>query len=272
MKTDHRTVERRKESFVQRQVTRIWQELPSADNPFTASEARCHGYELLELMERRSFADVLYLLFQGELPDREQAELLEALMIGLISPGPRHPATRAAMCAGVGKTDPAHILPISLSILGGSHLGAGEIEDAMRFLRKNCRQDPRQTARDLSTSMEETVNDDHRPAPGFGSRFGGMDEIPVRMARYLSSLPGARQALTWGCAFSDALAEQGMGWLATGVAAATLSDLGFQPRAGAGLYQLFSAPGLLAHGVELASKPFTAMPFPADEDYVIEQG
>ena len=61
-----------------------------------------------------------------------------------------------------------------------------------------------------------------------------------------------------------------MGWLATGVVAAVLTDLGFPPRAAAGIYQIISAPGLLAHGVELANKPLTAMPFISDEDYIIE--
>jgi citrate synthase len=62
-----------------------------------------------------------------------------------------------------------------------------------------------------------------------------------------------------------------MGWLSTGVAAAAFCDLGFHPRVGAGLYQLLCAPGLLAHGFELANKPITAMPFLDEEHYVIDQ-
>jgi citrate synthase len=33
---------------------------------------------------------------------------------------------------------------------------------------------------------------------------------------------------------------------------------------------LLSAPGLVAHGLEMANKPITAMPFVKDENYVIE--
>ena len=61
-----------------------------------------------------------------------------------------------------------------------------------------------------------------------------------------------------------------LGWLTTGVAAAVLTDLEFQPRLGAGIFQLLCAPGLLAHGVEMYGKPITAMPFPTDKDYIIE--
>ena len=118
-------VERRDEAFAERLQTRIWQEEPSPDNPYVAAACRLHGYALTDLVEGRSFVDCLYLLFRGELPTAAEARLLERALIGLINPGPRHPATRAAIAAGVGKTDPGLVLPIALGTLSGSHLGAG---------------------------------------------------------------------------------------------------------------------------------------------------
>ena len=264
-------VKSRNEAFVQRTVTRIWHEQASESNPYIAERTRCHGYDLLDLMAQRSFVDVLYLLFRGELPDADQARLLESLMIGMINPGPRHPATRAAMNAGVGKTDPVHLLPIALTILGGGHLGAGDIGPSMRFLRKHCKSDPQHTARELVRhSAAEREEGDWHIAPGFGSRYGSADYLPGRIAKTLLGQPGSGTALQWGCAFVDALACHKLGWLSTGVAAAVFVDLGFHHRAGPGLFQLISAPGLLAHGLELANKPLTAMPFVDDEHYVIE--
>ncbi|MCI5121070.1 MAG: citrate synthase, partial [Candidatus Electrothrix sp. AUS4] len=90
-------VQTRGEQFAKRTITQLWQEEPLAENPYLATICRCHGYDILELANKRSFIDVLFLLFQGELPDRTQGELLEVLMIALINPGPRHPATRASM-------------------------------------------------------------------------------------------------------------------------------------------------------------------------------
>ena len=58
--------------------------------------------------------------------------------------------------------------------------------------------------------------------------------------------------------------------LKTGLCAAVLAELGFQPRQGCGLMQLLAAPGLLAHGVEYANKPFTSMLFEPDENYEID--
>jgi citrate synthase len=254
-------VRSRNEAFSARAATRIWQEIPADDNPYIASAARCHGYDLFELMEKRSFVDVFYLLFRGELPSADEARLLQALMIGLINPGPRHPATRAAMNVGVGKTDPLHILPIAAGVLGGDHQGGGELEDAMRFLRKNQKSDPA----DL-IDFENTEK-----TPGFGQRHGGVDLLAVSIGERLAAMPAAGAALKWGLGFSAALAPSGRGWLTTGVAAAVFADLGFQPRAGGVLFQLLGAPGLVAHGLEVANKPITAMPYVSDADYVIER-
>lgn len=269
MEKKYKSVEKRNEIFASRTVTRIWKECASVNNPYIATSARCFGYDLIDLMQKRTFVDVLFLLFKGELPTSDQAEILESLMIALINPGPRHPAARAAMQAGVGKTNPVHILPISLSIMGGSHNGAGCIEEGMRFFRKYANSDSGDLLieKEILSSQEE----DKHPFPGFGNRFGGIDELAGQIAEYLNALPGSGKALSWGCDFAKALQPHGIGWLSTGIAAAVFADLGFHPKAGAGLLQIISAPGLLAHGLEMVSKPITAMPFPSDENYIIEK-
>ena len=256
-------VRSRNEPFRARASTRIWNEQPSIDNPYIATSAFCHGYNLFELMEKRSFVDVFYLLFRGELPTAAEAKLLESLMVGLINPGPRHPATRAAMNVGVGKTDPLHILPIASGVLGGNYLGGGEIDEAMRFLRKHQKSEPEVFAESLIATKNAAF-------PGFGRRHGGVDLLAKGIAERLSSMDGAGSALLWGMKFADTLELHGCGWLVTGVAAAVFSDLGFQPRAGGALFQLLGAPGLVAHGLEVANKPITSMPYVSDSNYVIE--
>lgn len=263
----HGKVRSRNEPFVARTATRIWQELPSNDNPYIAASALCHGYDLFELMEKRNFADVFYLLFRGELPNAAESQLLQQLMIALINPGPRHPATRAAMNVGIGKTEPLHILPIASAVLGGNYMGGGEIENAMRFLRKQ----QTTNVESFVQTLAENSAEENLLTPGFGSRNGGIEIMASELANRLVKLEGAGKALHWGCKLNEQLQTRGQGWLLTGVAAAIFSDLGFQPRAGGCIFQLLGAPGLVAHGLELANKPITAMPFVSDENYVIER-
>jgi citrate synthase len=259
-------VSRREDAFVDRPVTRIWREQATVENPYVAEKCACHGYDVLELANKRSYIDVLFLLFRGELPTAEQEQLLQRLMIAFINPGPRHPATRAAMNAGVSRTDVGHILPIALSLLSASG-----IEDGMRFLRKNQRRAAEEVAAELYTGENNKPEEgDWLIAPGFGSSYDSIDSMAQHTADVLLETTCNKPVLEWGNTFARALNDYGMGWLPSGIVAAVLADLGFQPRAGIGLFQILCAPGLLAHGAEMANKPLTAMPFIADENYVIE--
>lgn len=268
MATENSDVRRRNADFSRRTVTRIWQEVPAEDNPYLAEECRCHGYDILELARKRSFVDVLHLLFHGEIPSAEQAELLESLMICLINPGPRHPAARAAMNAAVSRANPAHLLPIGLSVLSGAHLGGEEVAAAMGFLKNHLGSEPGEVAVDLLQEQPPPEGDWH-VAPGFGSRYGGIDPLSQKNIDYLMTLPASGEMMNWGQRFVAHLSARGLGWLPTGVAAAVLGDLGFNHLAGAGLFQLLCAPGILAHGLELARQPLTAMPFLDQNHYVI---
>lgn len=269
MSTQRPIIEQRQIEFARRTATRITEELPSRDNPYLATNSRLYGYDLLELAQKRSFVDVVFLLLSGEIPTPDQSRLLETLMVSFINPGPRHPATRAAMNAGVGRTFNTHILPIGLSVLGGVHLGCGEVTEAMRFFRSQRKSKPEELVATLLDENEPPPAGDWHIAPGFGSRFGGIDPLPEQIANLLCSLSGNGPSLRWGEGFARALAPYGLGWLSPGVCAAVFCDLGLHPRVGAGLFQILSAPGILAHGLELANKPMTAMPFLDAEHYLI---
>jgi citrate synthase len=260
---------KRRDKFTDKPSTRICKEIPSQENPYVAQQVLCYGYDLLELAQKRSYTDTVYMLLRGELPNKAQSELMETLFVALTTPGPRHPATRAAMNAGVGKTYPEHILPIGLSVLGGSYLGAIEVADSMNFLKKNQKYDPSEVAVNLLSTCEIQNTGDCHIAPGFGSRFNSIDIMPTKLANTLLQLDSG-DYLNWGSSFSNSIAKSNMGWLMTGVSAAVFLDLGFHPRAGLGLFQLACAPGLLAQGLELVNKPSTAMPFIDDEHYSIE--
>ena len=261
---------KRPDKFTTTPATQIWYESPSKQNPYLAEDTRCYGYSILELADQCSFTQMLFLLLTGELPSAEEEKLLNTFLVGFANPGPRQPATRAAMYAGVGKTDPSHILPISFAIASGEFGGGKEVELAMRFLRKNARKKPQDIAKSIIENNLAPHEGDWHPVPGFGSKYGDIDIMAQKLAKLLVSRSGSGKILAWGEAFASELKHANIGWLMSGIAAATFADLGFPPRAAAGLFQIACAPGLLAHGVEMANKPVTAMPFVEESDYVIE--
>jgi hypothetical protein len=251
--------------------TSIWREESDANNPYVAQTCRLHGYDVFDLVSNCKFVDTLFLLFTSELPTTEQSQLLESLMVFLINPGPRHSATRAAMNAGVSKADHAHILPIGMIAMGGNHLGSTEVENSINFLNSNLSFDPEEISKKLLEAHKPVTEGDCHIAPGFGTRYNSIDNVSLKMANYLTGLPGAGSSLKWGSIFANEISNIGMSWLSTGIAAAVFNDLGIGAREGAGLFQLMSSPGILAHGLEQTHKPITAMPMLQDEDYVIEK-
>lgn len=270
MAEDTPKVERRAEHFAERVECGFWLERPAPDNPYVAAEAHCHGYDLRELLARCSYWEYLYLLFTGRRCNADQHGLLEKLGIALANPGPRHPAVRAAITASVSRADPVHILPLGLNVLGGAHLGAAEAGAAMTFIRRHLRHDPLEEA-GRAVDAAQAAGGDLRPAPGFGTRYRGIDLVAADLGRALVQLPGAGEALAWAGAYAAELQRLDRGgWLMPGVAAAALLDLGFHPRTGPGLFQWLSAPGLLAHAFEMSGKPLTAVPFIDDSRYFID--
>ena len=256
-------VRKRDDVYVEKTKTKIWHEQASQDNPYIAEKCRIHGYELMDLSASISFTDSIYLNIKGELPNKADKTLMDAIFVALSNLGPRHPATRAVMSAAVSKTQTSHLLPIGLSLLSGEYSGANEVEAACRFIKKNVNKSPQS----IATQAVENSDDKKKPIPGFGITNGGLDIIANTLAKQLCTYDSAGKAMQWGMAFSTQLNNDNQGWRLTGIAAACFVDLGFRPKACGGLFQIAAAPGLLAHGLEMANKPITAMPFVDDTDY-----
>lgn len=262
-------VRKREDTFSRTIKTKIWDEDPCENNPYVAKQCRIHGYELAELSKSISFTDAIYLNLKGELPSTAQKQLLDAIFVALSNLGPRHPATRAVMNAAVSKTTPGHLLPIGLSMLSGQCAGFIEVENAIRFISKHINKPAASVAADLLPQLEADTSC-YMLTPGFGQHNGSIDIVAQSLASVLNDKKAASRALAWGMAFSSALNHHNCGWLLTGIAAACFFDLGFTPKAGAGLFQIAATPGLLAHGLEMSTKPLTAMPFVDDANYHYE--
>src|SRR5258706_3704266 len=85
---------------------------------------RYRGYAIEELIGRISFAEMVYLMTRGELPDPAAAKLLEAALVAAVDHGPQAPsiaAARMAITCGVGIN---HAMASAIHMLGDLHGGA----------------------------------------------------------------------------------------------------------------------------------------------------
>lgn len=255
--------------------TRIWLEEPEPDNAFATRAAYCHGYDVYgEMLGHARWVEMLYLLFRGEAPTREQADLLEALAVALANAGPRDAAVHAAMCGGVGGSTAASCLMAALAVGAGQYTGGRELHLAMerwaecgKDLEKWC------AAPDASASAPAGIWPAQEHAPGFDPHGVRAPAIVLQTLQTLSNLSSKPDgALAWLKLHRSALESAANGALAmSGVAAAALVDLGFVPAEGEMLYLLMRLPGAAVHALEQSrighkSFPFFALELQADAD------
>ena len=250
----------RNDGYSDKYTTKIFQETAHEDNPYCESSVHCQGFDQLELIEHLSFSEYLFLIIRGHLPSDSESQLLNRALIAFSNPGVRHPATRAAVASGVGKTLSPNILPAALLVFGGEVDASGAIEPIMRFLRKVIK---------LSTSEALKIPD--LEIVGFGLHYGSEHRYLDQGCNTLIA-DNDTPYLQWGRQFVSESRAQGrvIGWSQTGLAAAVFCDLGIMPRFGASLYQLMASSGLLVQGLESTNLPPTTLPFVRDEDYQID--
>ncbi len=256
--------------YAKKTSTAIWYEKPSDNNPYVAQERRLHGYNMLELCQNSSFAEVFLLLFKGELPTPQQSTLFDNMMIAFISPGVRHPATRAAMTAGISKTNTPHLLPVGLMVLGGEQSGSADVEQTMHFIKQHQHTEVSSFINQNPMTKPHDDGQDWLPYPGIGSTYGSKDLITDELANHFSNFAATAQAFNWVTQLIEKINQPQISWLSTGLFAALLLDLGIPPREGGTLFQLISAPGLAAHALEQTHKPISSMPFLDDDQYVLK--
>src|ERR687895_1190989 len=87
---------------------------------------RYRGYAVEDLIGRVGFAEMVWLLTRGELPDPKAAKLLEAALVAAVDHGPQAPSiavARMAITCGLGINN---AMASAINMLGDVHGGAGE--------------------------------------------------------------------------------------------------------------------------------------------------
>lgn len=243
--------------------TSIWYEEPEPDNPFAARVAYCRGYDVYgQMLGNARWVEMLYLLFRNEAPTVEQADFLEALAVALANPGPRDPSVHAAMCGGVCGSTSASSLIAALAVGAGSLSGGREVFFSMHGWR-HCGTDL--DAWQMWFGEPHTVSSDVWPepdhAPGFDPH-GVSTATPVRQTLDCLARLGPGGCVAWlreNLVSLEALS--GCPLALSGVAAAALTDLGFEPEQGEMLHLLLRLPGAAAHALEQRPLGYKRFPF-----------
>lgn len=243
--------------------TRIWREEAEPADRFATRSAHCRGYDVYgDMLGRARWVDMLWLLFREDAPTEAQARLLEALAVALANAGPRDAAVHAAMCSGLGRSPAAAALMAALAVGAGRHGGAQEVAAAMT-LWTDAPLDVASLAMHWVSSAAPTSaiwpEADH--PPGFEPNGVVTAGIVRDALRRLADIGGGPR-LRWLAAHHAAVeAAVGLPLAMSGVAAAALADLGFNPEQGEMLHLLLRLPGAAAHALEQRAGSYKDFPF-----------
>jgi citrate synthase len=223
---------------------------------------RYRGYAVEELIGRAGFADMIFLLTRGELPDPAAARLLEAALVAAVDHGPQAPsiaAARMAITCGVGINN---AMASAINMLGDVHGGAGEqcvgfYNAIARRIANDGIANEQQIAAAVRAEMRALTESGVTHVPGFGHRFHPRDPRAPRLLELVEAAAAkgivSGRFATIGRAVERELAAQKGRAIPMNIDGATgmvFAELGFPPPLCRGLFVLSRSVGALAHAWE----------------------
>ena len=215
---------------------------------------RVRGHDVLELMQRSTFTDLIFLLHHDRVPSPGERRVLDAILIGVADHGSGAPSCAAARLAASGNRQSlSAAVAAGVLTIGDEHGGAGS--GCMDLIVEGLSR-ARETRRSFDEVAGELVAETRSRGeriPGFGHRVHS--EIDPRVA-VLFDLAQAEGLGGEGIKFARAL-EQAISTQIKpiplnidGALAAILVDMGFPSAVGRLLFIIGRVAGISAEVLE----------------------
>ncbi|MGP9790401.1 citryl-CoA lyase [Roseinatronobacter sp. NSM] len=216
------------------------------------------GHPVENLIGQVSFAQMIWLMLRGTLPDEAQARLLECALVAAVDHGPQAPSIAAARMAVTCGLPLNNAMGSAVNMLGDVHGGAGEQSVAL-YHKIAAGMASGQTLQDATRAGLDAWRAEYgRFIPGFGHRFHKPVDprAPVLLARVDEAAQGGTvsgQFAQIARAIETALhTEKGkpVPMNIDGATAVIYAELGFAAPLARGLFCLSRSVGILAHSWE----------------------
>ncbi len=212
------------------------------------------GYQVTDLIGRVSFTEMAYLTMTGDLPSREVARVMDAILVSAVEGGARSPSVLAARTvASCGAPVTAAVAAGALAI---STYHGGAVEDCMLQMM-SIREEVISTGMPLSDACRVAVHrrlEEGERLGGYGHRihkekdprveklFGIAREVGLK-GEYLELVFAVRAAL-------EKETGKKLPVNIDGAYAAILCEIGFPPGLANALFLLSRSVGMMAHAHE----------------------
>ena len=212
------------------------------------------GYNQKDLIEKIRYSDMIYLMLKGRLPSVREGKMFNHVLVSFCDHGVTPPSTQTArLVASSGS-------PINSAVAGAllsfGHKHAGAIEQTMKlyqskvnslFLTDDSQMDNKQIAGLAIDIFNEYMVGDEK-IPGFGHRYHDVDPRADKIMSLTIKEGFVGPHIKLALALQDLIYQKkGIKLNIDGANAAILSDLGFDPEIGLGIFMIGRIPGIIAH-------------------------
>ncbi|MDR1819968.1 MAG: citryl-CoA lyase [Methanobrevibacter sp.] len=209
------------------------------------------GYPQEELIANLTYPEMVFLLLRGDLPTPQELKMFNHILVSFCDHGLTPPSTQATRLITSSGSPLNVALSGALLSFGVNHAGA--IEKAMEIFQKSVENHENLTDREIDTiaiEITEQYREMKKNVPGFGHRYHNADPRAKKILELAikEELVGIHTKLA--LAIEKNLQEKNIKLNIDGINAGILSDLGFHPENGIGLFIIGRLPGLIAHSLE----------------------
>lgn len=217
---------------------------------------RPRGKPIQDLIGNISFPQMIWLMLRGDLPSRDEGDLLEAALVAAVDHGPQAPSIAIARMAVTCGLPLNGAMASGINGLDDIHGGAGEQCLAL-YQSAVAKLADMPLVEAVDTALDEYVAENGKIIPGFGHRFHPVDPRAVRLlalvdeARVNNVVQGDFAEV--GKQIEKALQERtgkSLPMNIDGVTAVIYGELGFPAPLARGLFILSRSVGILAHAWE----------------------
>lgn len=236
-------------------MTDFWKTAISRVRP---NEIMVRGYAIDDLVRNASFGDVVFLLLTGELPQRREGRLIEAILVSCCEHSLASPSVDAVRFVASSGVPLQTAVAAGVSAIGEVHGGA--IEPCAKILK-----DAVASGKPASEVLSE-LKAARRRLPGYGHPVHTADpRVAVLLAVAEEwQLSGPHTVLARELeSVSESVLGRHLPMNVDGAVAALMCDMDIDPALGKAFFIIGRAPGYVAHAHEQVTqeRPFKAAAF-----------
>ncbi|MEJ7761306.1 MAG: citryl-CoA lyase [Thermomicrobiales bacterium] len=214
---------------------------------------RVRGYDIVDLIQRCTFAEMLFLLHRSRLPTPGESRLIDAMLVACVDHGPGSPSALAARVVASGnRRAPEAAVAAGMLAIGDAHGGAGEacaalLSEGITWAKRDSQSFLAAAAWLVERAVTQRVR-----LPGFGHRTHAEDP----RSTVLFAMAREHGVAGEGLAMAEAVHQEASRRIrplpinVDGAMGAILLDLGFSPVAARFFFLVSRVAGLTAQVAE----------------------